>query len=114
LGASTPYTVPKLELLPATVVSDAFTPGQVALGEKIYGATCAVCHGPTARSSGVVPDLRRSGVLADKSTWNSVVIGGALKTNGMIGFSQWLNNDDAEAVRAYVASRAKHLAIAGN
>jgi hypothetical protein len=32
----------------------------------------------------------------------------------MIGFGAWLTADDAEAVRAYVAERARHLAEDGN
>jgi quinohemoprotein ethanol dehydrogenase len=35
-----------------------------------------------------------------------VVIGGALKDNGMVSFSRDLSPDDAEAVRAYVVARA--------
>ena len=61
-------------------------------------------------SSGVLPDLRRSGYLADKAAWKDVVIGGALKDRGMISFAKWLNADDAEAVRSYVAGKAKRLA----
>jgi len=61
-----------------------------------------------------MPDLRRSGVLASKEAWQSVVIGGVLKTKGMVSFSRWLTADDAEAIRAYVAGRARHLAEAGN
>lgn len=114
LGANTPYKFVKIPLSPAVVVKTPFTPAQATLGGKIYENTCALCHGTTARSSGVVPDLRRAAVLADKDAWNSIVIGGALKDNGMISFRQWLSADDAEAVRAYVAGRSHNLAVNGN
>lgn len=114
LDANAPYKVERTPAMPAVVVKDAFTPAQVALGGKIYEDTCAVCHGVSTRSSGVVPDLRRVPELADKATWNTIVIGGVLKSKGMISFKPWLNDADAEAVRAYVAGRARHLAEAGN
>ncbi len=114
LGGNAPYKFTKIPLQPAVMVKTAFTPAQVALGGKIFSSTCGVCHGFTARSSGVVPDLRRSGVLDDKEAWNQILIGGALKSNGMISFSQWLSADDAEAVRGYVAERARNLAVNGN
>jgi quinohemoprotein ethanol dehydrogenase len=43
-----------------------------------------------------------------------IVLGGALRDRGMVGFSKWLKPEDAEAVRGYVAERAQHLAATGN
>ncbi|MBL8647310.1 MAG: cytochrome c, partial [Sphingosinicella sp.] len=82
----------------------------VTHGAALYEGTCGVCHGPGGISSGVLPDLRRSGVLADKDNWNAVVIGGALKDRGMVSFAPWMSADDAEAIRAYIAGKAKLLA----
>ena len=39
----------------------------------------------------------------------SVVIGGMLKDRGMISFAKYYNDQDAEALRAYVADRARVL-----
>ena len=89
--------------------SDAFTPEQVAEGGKIYSANCAFCHGPDAHASGIVPDLRRSGVLSDAAAWKAVVHDGALKANGMIAFSRWYTPAQVEAVRGYVGQQAKKL-----
>jgi quinohemoprotein ethanol dehydrogenase len=89
--------------------SDAFTPEQVAEGGKIYSANCAFCHGPDAHASGILPDLRRSGVLTDAAAWKAVVHDGALKANGMIAFSRWYTPAQVEAVRGYVGSQAKKL-----
>jgi quinohemoprotein ethanol dehydrogenase len=89
--------------------SDAFTPEQVAEGGKIYSVNCAFCHGPDAHASGILPDLRRSGVLTDAAAWKAVVHDGALKANGMIAFSRWYTPAQVEAVRAYVGSQAKKL-----
>ena len=60
-------------------------------------------------SSGVLPDLRRSGALADKDAWHGIVIGGALKDRGMVSFAKWITPAQAEAVRAYVGSHARRL-----
>jgi quinohemoprotein ethanol dehydrogenase len=57
-------------------------------------------------SSGVIPDLRRSPILQDAAAWKSIVLDGVRKANGMASFAAWMNAEDAEAVRAYVASVA--------
>ena len=88
---------------------DSFTPAQVAEGFTIYGETCGGCHGSAAHSAGVVPDLRRSAALADADAWKAIVHDGALKANGMIGFSRWFTPAQLESVRAYVGDQAKKL-----
>ena len=50
-------------------------------------------------SSGVLPDLRRSPILQDATAWKSIVIDGVRKENGMASFAQWINSEDAEALR---------------
>jgi len=45
--------------------------------------------------------------LADKATWQAIVHDGALKDNGMVGFAKWMSPEDVEAVRGYVADRAR-------
>lgn len=112
LGGRTPYKIERIENAPATVVEAAWSAETVKHGAALYEGTCGVCHGPAGISSGVLPDLRRSGVLADKDNWNAVVIGGALKDRGMVSFAPWMSADDAEAIRAYVAGKAKLLAAA--
>ena len=114
LGSKAPYTVERVEPSPAVVVKETWPAGAADRGAQIYETTCSVCHGATARSSGVLPDLRRSSVLASKDTWKQVVIDGILKDQGMVSFKPWLSAGDAEDVRAYVATRSKHLAEQGN
>lgn len=113
LNSRTPYKIERNEPSPAILVAEHWPAATVDHGAQIYENTCAVCHGATARSSGVLPDLRRSGALADKATWKGVVIDGILKDNGMVSFAKYLSEDDAEAVRAYVAGRAKVLSEKG-
>ena len=82
------------------------TPQQVQRGAALYARTCGGCHGDGVRSGGVLPELRRSALAGDAEAWRAVVIGGALKDQGMVGFSRDLSNDDAEAIRTYVVARA--------
>ncbi|MEZ5489106.1 MAG: PQQ-dependent dehydrogenase, methanol/ethanol family [Gammaproteobacteria bacterium] len=80
----------------------------ISQGETAYNANCAVCHGPTAVSTrpDTYPDLRLSRRLATVDTWNSVVLEGELESEGMVSFSEILENGDAEAIRAYVITQA--------
>lgn len=94
---------------PANPPSDSFTKAQIARGEKLFAQDCWTCHAPGAISSGVAPDLRRSGVLPNAEAWNMIVAGGALKEHGMISFSDYYSDADIEALRAYVGERAKLL-----
>ncbi|MFZ4688618.1 MAG: PQQ-dependent dehydrogenase, methanol/ethanol family [Polymorphobacter sp.] len=96
-------------LAPANPPTDSFTPQQIALGGGIFEGNCGICHGAGARSSGLVPDLRRSGALTDKETWAAVVHGGVLKERGMVSFAKWFKPEEIEAVRAYVGEQAKYL-----
>ncbi len=82
------------------------TPADIAAGQSNFQRYCLVCHGPGAVGNGVLPDLRKSGVIADAGTWKSVVIDGVLKGNGMVSFASVLTPQEAEQMRAYVISRA--------
>jgi alcohol dehydrogenase (cytochrome c)/quinohemoprotein ethanol dehydrogenase len=76
-------------------------------GEQVFHMYCTVCHGNSAVSAGaVVPDLRWSKALGNAEGWKKIVIDGALENQGMVSFSKVINAAQAEAVRAYVISRA--------
>ena len=109
LGGNAPYSVTPIENPPATLVNASFTPAQVQRGMQIYESSCGVCHGPAAMSSGVLPDLRRSQMISTADAFKSVVIDGALKDRGMASFARYMTPADAEAVRAYIAGRARVL-----
>lgn len=66
---------------------------------------CYGCHGKgaEARFGGSVPDLRYS-TPETHLQWNGIVIGGARADRGMPAHE--LSAEDAEAIRAYVLSRA--------
>ncbi|MEP4892537.1 MAG: PQQ-dependent dehydrogenase, methanol/ethanol family [Aliiglaciecola sp.] len=75
-------------------------------GRATYQQFCFNCHGDTVVSGGVLPDLRYSPFNLNKEAWKSVVLGGALSSNGMVSFKQVLEESDVEAIRAYVIKRA--------
>ncbi len=95
---------------PANPPKDVFTPQQIAQGSLLFEGNCGVCHGAGARSTGILPDLRRSAMLSDKEGWSAVVHGGLLQPQGMISFAKWFSKDEIEAIRAYVGVQAKYLA----
>lgn len=77
----------------------------LAEGLVHYARNCAVCHGPFAVSSGVLPDLRWSEISGDREVWYDVVHEGSLAGNGMVAFDDVLTEDDMEAIRAYVIAQ---------
>lgn len=87
--------------------SERFEPAQVAEGAKWYGTFCSLCHnGPTN------PDLFRSPVAGDARAWKAIVHDGVLAGSGMIGFDEWLSEEQVESIRAHVVSEAARMAAA--
>ena len=102
-------TLPATESAPAKTLNpppDKATPAVLTAGKALYHTYCGTCHGDAAVSVGILPDLRYSAMLNDPKAWQSVVHDGALKGNGMIGFSPELSAQDLDKVRAYVIHRA--------
>ena len=78
----------------------------VARGKVVYHHYCGVCHGDTAVSGGVLPDLRHSNALPDEGLWQMIVHDGLLQRNGMVAFGAELSKEDIAAIRTYVIRRA--------
>ena len=79
----------------------------VACGSTI--PYCSNCHGDAAVSGSFIPDLQHSSALGDASAWRRIVLDGERSARGMVGFASELQPADAEAVRAYVVSRAHEM-----
>jgi quinohemoprotein ethanol dehydrogenase len=92
---------------PLTITQEVLPEAAVTEGERLFADNCSGCHGAAAMSSNVVPDLRRSGVLADAASWKTVVIDGVLAERGMISFKDQLSADQVESIRAYVQKQAR-------
>ena len=84
------------------------TPAVIAAGLSSYQRYCLVCHNPGAAGNGVLPDLRKSGTIADSAVFKSVVIDGMLKERGMVSFSSVLTPEEVEQMRAYIISRGHY------
>jgi mono/diheme cytochrome c family protein len=85
---------------------DEASPAVVAQGKLLFHSYCSTCHGDSAFSGGVLPDLRYSAALSDPGLWQGIVHDGALQANGMVAFGEHLSQQDIETIRAYVTHRA--------
>lgn len=79
---------------------------QITAGSAEYTKYCDGCHGMNGTGNGFMPDLRHSPMTGDAAAWHGIVIGGVLQDRGMISFAEVLNDEDAEALRAYIARQA--------
>ena len=75
-------------------------------GKAIYLERCSWCHGFDTSGTGSYPDLKYASA-ATHSIWNAIVLEGAYFEKGMPAFGQFLGEDDAQAIRAYVLQQAE-------
>lgn len=96
------FDPPQRVLDPQPVNADEST---LVKGYGIYHTHCAACHGATAISGSLIPDLRymSAGMHA---AFDEIVINGVLESRGMIGRGVILTKDDAHALHAYINKRA--------
>jgi len=97
-----PATVER-KLAPPTMQASAAV---VAAGKKRYHTYCSTCHGDSAFSGGVLPDLRYSPAASSAELWRSIVHDGALQGRGMVSFASQMSEADIETIRGYVNYRA--------
>lgn len=101
--------MPRLrEPMSAEPPAEAATPETIEAGFRLYHQTCVMCHGFFAESTGVIPDLR----MSNADVWGQyqdIVIGGALKGNGMASFADRYSPEEVEQIRAYILSEAHKL-----
>jgi len=100
--------LPPLPELPALALppDDFGSESQIQVGSALYMRYCAVCHGVAVVGGGAIPDLRHSAMAASPEAFQSIVLEGTLLDNGMASFAEVLNEEDAEAVRAYIVNVA--------
>ena len=75
-------------------------------GKAVYLERCSWCHGFDTAGTGSFPDLKYAGA-ATHSIWNAIVLDGAYFEKGMPAFGEFLDEDDAQAIRAYVVQQAQ-------
>jgi alcohol dehydrogenase (cytochrome c)/quinohemoprotein ethanol dehydrogenase len=107
LPAPTSFTRPPMNPPPHTASDET-----IAMGAPLFETYCGSCHGAGVIGVGLLPDLRRTPYLNDPEAFAQVVLGGALAPNGMASFASVLNQEQAQAVRAYIIMRANQDAAA--
>jgi quinohemoprotein ethanol dehydrogenase len=80
-------------------------PDIVARGKALYAAHCRLCHGIGVVSGGMTPDLRHMAVGTHEQ-FKQIVLFGARAQAGMAPFADVLNEQDADAIHAYIVDRA--------
>ena len=94
------FAVPPLDIVPPSLTADAST---VALGARLYGANCALCHGNAAR--GGVKDLRFMSPET-REAFLDIVLEGSRAERGMASFADLLSGQEAQAIHHYLIARA--------
>ncbi|WP_347136789.1 PQQ-dependent dehydrogenase, methanol/ethanol family [Parahaliea mediterranea] len=105
--AQLPAPAPSERKLPAPPPLNADV-ATLARGHELYINNCHFCHGDRAISGTSIPDLRMMSPETHE-LFNAIVLGGLRHEKGMAGFAQRLDDDDAEAIHAYVIKRAHDL-----
>jgi quinohemoprotein ethanol dehydrogenase len=85
---------------------DTATPAVVVEGKALYHTYCSSCHGDSATGSGVLPDLRYSGLIKSSEAFDLTVRQGARSDKGMVAFKDEISPQDLEKIRAYIIHRA--------
>jgi quinohemoprotein ethanol dehydrogenase len=93
------FAVPELSPPPKLEASSE----EVARGEGLYAANCALCHGDAAR--GGIKDLRHMSP-ATHGDFLAIVLGGKRAQQGMASFADLLSEGEARAIHAYLIARA--------
>ena len=78
----------------------------VALGASLYGPVCGSCHGFDAISGGVTRDLRYMQPEIH-AAFKEIVLGGIMRDIGMASFADVYNEQQVEAIHAYIIQRAQ-------
>jgi quinohemoprotein ethanol dehydrogenase len=95
-----PVSVPE----PPALTADDQT---IARGRDLFNGNCGFCHGFSAMSGGVIPDLRY--LSAGKHGLFSDVVNGAYAPLGMPSFANRLNSGDIDAIHQYLIKRTMDL-----
>ena len=85
---------------------DTATAANVTAGKALYHRYCSSCHGDSATGSGVLPDLRYSGLIKSPEAFDLTVRQGTRMDKGMVAFKDEVSPQDLEKIRAYVIHRA--------
>ncbi len=80
--------------------------GEIEDAQKLFHAYCARCHGGGAIGGGVLADLRKSSPEV-QGAFKDIVLKGIFSGKGMPSFSQWLTEEQADQIQAYIRHQAE-------
>lgn len=105
LGAN--KQLPELKTVESQISAPATNASEESIktGKDLYHTYCMNCHGDTAVSGGIAPDLRYASKLTF-DIWEGIVLFGVKADQGMAGFHKVLNKKQALEIRDYVIKRA--------
>jgi quinohemoprotein ethanol dehydrogenase len=83
------------------------SPETIKQGEMLFNTYCMGCHGMTLISMDTVPDLRFMHE-SRHAAFNDIVLHGAFKDRGMVGFAHVMDEQQADAVHAYIIDEANN------
>ncbi len=92
---------------PLTTMRSAAEPEAIGQGYNLFTGHCVGCHTNPGSGGGAIPDLVHSPMLA---AFDSVVLEGALASQGMPGFGDLLGKEDLAAILDYLLYTAESLA----
>jgi PQQ-dependent dehydrogenase (methanol/ethanol family) len=104
LGGTAQLPQPALQPLPE-LPALAAPSDTVVRGKALYAAHCRLCHGINVVSGGMTPDLRHM-AAGTHEKFKDIVLWGARAQAGMAPFADVLNEQDADAIHAYIVDRA--------
>src|SRR6188768_43147 len=100
--AKAPEYAPFAQNPPLDMTQVTASSGNATHGGQLVEQWCLSCH-----IGGIyIPDLARSPRLTTPGLFRQVVLDGELRPRGMASFAQWLNEGDAEDIRAYLLEQA--------
>jgi PQQ-dependent dehydrogenase (methanol/ethanol family) len=83
--------------------------GLIQRGDDLYHTSCFACHGEgVISSSSQMPDLRYMGATKHEM-FMRITLDGILHKRGMGAYSQWVSEEEARAIHAYVVKEAHDL-----
>jgi quinohemoprotein ethanol dehydrogenase len=74
-------------------------------GRVLYVNNCMACHGMDAVGIGAIPDLRRL-PRTYYDNFDAIVLEGAMRKLGMVGFKDILSKEDSYAIKAFILEQA--------
>ena len=81
---------------------------EIKKGEELYSHNCGSCHGISAKSNYVVPDLR---YMSDQTHLDfvGIVLGGSKSHKGMVGFYETHTAENVENIHSYLKYQQQRL-----